>query len=137
MEWLCEEFEGKYGFHVEFSDDGRPKPLNEETSVALFQMVRELLINVAKHAKADRVKLSVGRVSDRIIIDIADDGIGFNKSGSFWDRSKKSGFGLFNIRQRMGHMGGEFVIETETGMGTRITLLLPLMETKKICAKEI
>lgn len=137
VEWLCEEFEGKYGFHVEFSDDGRPKPLNEETSVALFQMVRELLINVAKHAEANSVKISVGTISNKIIVIIADDGVGFAKSDGFWYWSKKSGFGLFNIRQRIEHMGGEFVIESEIGNGTRVTLLLPLMERKKSCLKEI
>ncbi len=137
VEWLCEEFEGKYGFHVEFSDDGLPKPLSEETSVALFQMVRELLINVAKHAEASTVRLSVGTVSDKISIMIADDGVGFEKSDGFWYWSKKSGFGLFNIRQRIEHMGGEFVLESEIGNGTCVTLLLPLMGKKKLCAKEI
>ncbi len=134
VEWLCEEFEGKYGFHVEFSDDGSAKPLNEETSVALFQMVRELLINVAKHARANRLSLSIGRSRNRIKVIIADDGIGFNKSDSFWHRSKKSGFGLFNIRQRIEHMGGEFVIDTEAGKGTCVTLLLPLRELSRHCA---
>ncbi len=54
VEWLGEEFEEKYGLQVEFKDDGKKKPLAEEASVALYQMVRELLLNVTKHAKAKK-----------------------------------------------------------------------------------
>jgi len=130
LEWLAEEFEGKYGFQVEFHDDGRQKPLDEEATIALFQMVRELLLNTAKHAKAKKVRVSVEKVTNKIKISVADDGSGFDSPIGISRINKRSGFGLFNIRQRIEYMGGEFLIESEIGQGTRATLMLPLKKNR-------
>ena len=130
VEWLGEEFEEKYGFQVEFKDDGSKKPLNEETSVALYQMVRELLLNIAKHSKAKKVRISVAKVSDKIKIIVADDGSGFDRTKNMWHGNKKRGFGLFNIRHRIEYMGGELAIESEIEQGTRVSLLFPLKNKK-------
>jgi PAS domain S-box-containing protein len=131
VEWLGEEFGEKYDFQVEFQDDGRRKPLDEETGVALYQMVRELLLNVAKHAKAKKTGISVEKVSDKIRICVADDGIGFDAMNGMGRKNRKRGFGLFNIRQRIDHMGGKLEMESRLGYGTRMTLLLPLRKKKK------
>jgi PAS domain S-box-containing protein len=131
VEWLGEEFEEKYGFQVEFKDDGKTKLINEETSVALYQMVRELLVNVAKHAKAKRVRISVEKVSSKIKISVTDDGSGFDRLNGMRRKDKKRGFGLFNIRQRIEYMGGEVAIESEIGQGTCVTLLLPVRKKTK------
>lgn len=126
VEWLGEEFEQKYGLKVEFLDDGSKKPLDEETRVTLYQMVRELLQNVAKHAKAKSVKISVGKVSGKIEVIVADDGPGFDSLHNMWRNNKKDGFGLFNIRKRIEYLGGDLTIESEIGRGTSATLLLPI-----------
>jgi signal transduction histidine kinase len=126
VEWLGEEFQEKYGFQVEFHDDGRKKPLAEEASVALYQMVRELLLNVAKHANAKMVRVSVEKVSDKIKIIVADDGKGIDPSTGLRHVLRNGGFGLFNIRHRIEYLGGDLTIESEIGCGTRTTLLLPL-----------
>jgi PAS domain S-box-containing protein len=130
LEWLGEELEEKYGFQVEFHDDGRKKPLDEEASVALYQMVRELLLNVAKHAKAKMVRISVEQVSDKIKISVADDGSGFDALNGLPRKNKNSGFGLFNIRQRIEYLGGGFEIESEIKQGTCVTLVLPVKANK-------
>ena len=130
VEWLGEEFQEKHGFQVEFEDDGSKKPLDEEASVALYQMVRELLANAARHAKAKKVWISVGNVSGKIKISVADDGIGFANLNGMLRKDKRNGFGLFNIRQRIEYLGGEFLIKSEIGQGTRATLLFPLKKRK-------
>jgi signal transduction histidine kinase len=124
VEWLGEEFEEKYGFQVEFQEDGKRKSLDEETGVALYQMVRELLVNVAKHASAKKVGISVEKVSGRIRISVVDDGKGFDVLNGM--QRRKRGFGLFNIRQRIEHMGGKLEVESSIGEGARVTLVLPL-----------
>jgi len=129
VEWLGEEFEGKFGFQVEFQDDGKRKPLDEETGVALYQMVRELLVNVAKHAKAKKVGISVEKVSGKIRISVVDNGTGFDALNGM--RPGKRGFGLFNIRQRIEYMGGTLEIESRTGDGACVTLVLPLRKKTK------
>ena len=59
-----------------FEDDLRPKPLSDETRILLYQAVRELMINVARHAKARNVKVSIQRDYKNMQIDVEDDGIG-------------------------------------------------------------
>jgi PAS domain S-box-containing protein len=129
LEWLGEEFEEKYGYQVAFQDDGKAKPLDEETGVALYQMVRELLVNVAKHAKAKKVGISFEKVFGKIRISVVDDGTGFDAMNGM--RRRKRGFGLFNIRQRIEYMGGRLEVESNMGDGARVTLVLPLGKKKK------
>jgi PAS domain S-box-containing protein len=128
LEWLGEEFEEKHGFRVEFQDDGKSKPLDEETGIALYQMVRELLVNAAKHAKAKTVGISVERVSGRIRISVVDNGVGFDTVNGMGRR--KRGFGLFNIRQRIEYLGGRLEVESRMGDGMRVALVLPLKKKK-------
>jgi len=131
VEWLGEEFEDNYGFQVEFQDDGRAKLLDEETSIALYQMVRELLVNVAKHARAKKVRLSTEKDSSKIKISVKDDGVGIDYMNGIWRKKKKRGFGLFNIRQRIEYLGGKLEVESTIGHGTHVTLLLPIRKKKK------
>jgi PAS domain S-box-containing protein len=128
VEWLADELAERHGFRVDFRDDGEKKPLNEETRVALYQMVRELIINVVKHADAKRVDISIGRFADRIRVIVSDDGSGFDSEAIQRRLIGNRSFGLFNIRHRTEYLGGEFAIESEIGRGTRITLLLPVTE---------
>jgi signal transduction histidine kinase len=107
-------------------DDGRKKPLTEEASVALYQMVRELLLNIAKHANAKKVRISVEKVLDEIRIIVADDGKGIDPSTGLRHVLRNGGFGLFNIRHRIEYLGGNLAIESEIGCGTRAILYLPL-----------
>ena len=129
-EWLMEQGQERHGIKAEFADDGRPKPLDEDIGVLLFQATRELLINVVKHAQAHLVKVSTQRIDEQIETIVEDDGVGFDVSevGSFVH--EKGGFGLFNIQERLKHVGGRFKIESEPGTGTRVTLVAPLKTEK-------
>ncbi|NQU08161.1 MAG: sensor histidine kinase [Candidatus Abyssubacteria bacterium] len=126
LEWLVEKNQEQTGIMAEFDDDGQPKPLDEDIRVLLFQAVRELLTNVAKHSQASKMKVTIRRTHPFVNIVIEDDGIGFDPStiGSCWDES--GGFGLFNIRERLDYLGGHFKIASRPHGGTRITLLAPL-----------
>jgi signal transduction histidine kinase len=137
VEWLAEELEERHGLKAEFQDDGKPKPLNQETGVALYQMVRELLVNVVKHAKAKKVRVSIEKARDKIIIGVTDDGTGFEASENLWHGNGKRGFGLFNIRQRLEYMGGKLEIESKAGHGTRVKLLLSAGKRKDPKSGEI
>lgn len=131
VEWLCERFQEEHGLHVEVWSDKAAKPLDEEIKVALFQVVRELLINIAKHAAAGRVEVSVGKADGKLKIIVKDDGAGFDMVKAKAHKDKKCGFGLFNIRQKMAHLGGELAVKSEIGYGTQVTLLAPLKQANK------
>ena len=87
--WLAKQTRQRFGLEVEFTDDGKPKPLDTDIRVLLFQAVRELLVNVVKHANARKVNglhgsnqrtTTMAGVRDRIRIIVEDDGVGFDVS---------------------------------------------------------
>ncbi len=125
-EWLNEQVEGKYGIETEFRDDGLSKPLDDDIRVLLFRNVRELLINVVKHASAKKIKVSIQKVDSRIRICIEDDGVGFDSTKAESLITSKKAFGLFSIRERLENLGGNLEIVSSPGCGCRITITSPL-----------
>jgi two-component system sensor histidine kinase UhpB len=125
VEGLTEQIMNDHGIAVYFKYDGQTQPVNDTILIFLYKAVRELLINVVKHAQARRATVSIQGNADHIRIVVEDDGIGFStveKSSSF---GKGGGFGLFNLRERLKHVGGHFDIESSLGHGTRVTLVSP------------
>jgi len=131
-EWLNEEFQQKHGIKTEFENDAHPKILDKEIAVLLYQAVRELLVNVVKHAQAQHVRVSICTDKGNIRISVADDGAGFDPSVGDFGLSQKGGFGLFSIRERLSYFGGSVEIKSETGRGTRITLATPMSKPKRL-----
>jgi len=126
VEWLVRKMRKQHGLSTDFVNDRQPKPLDETATVLLFQAVRELLVNVAKHARAGSVIVSAERVGDEVRVSVEDDGIGFDLLDARQAGWQSSGFGLFSIRERLGHIGGRFSIESKPGHGTLATLSVPI-----------
>jgi PAS domain S-box-containing protein len=122
VEWLTRRMRQQHGLSTNFKSDGRPKPLSFNVRILLFQAVRELLVNVAKHAKARNVTVSTRRVGDEVQVTVEDDGIGFDTAKTSSHNYETEGFGLFSIRERLGYLGGHFDIESRPGLGTKVTL---------------
>lgn len=123
IEWLAEKLP-EYGISVKVNADKQAKPLGDDVRILLFQVVRELLFNIIKHAKAKTVSLNLSRVGSNMVIDVIDDGVGFDVNKIQNDMSKR-GFGLFSIKERLSYMGGEILINSDTS-GTRVKLVAPL-----------
>lgn len=104
-EWLVDEIQEKHGIETQFEDDNQPKPLNDDIRAILFRNVRELLINVVKHAGARNVKVCIRRVDEQICISVADDGVGFDPVEVEATAAGKAAFGFFSIRARLGTIG--------------------------------
>ncbi|MHC4537804.1 MAG: PAS domain-containing sensor histidine kinase, partial [Planctomycetota bacterium] len=129
-EWLDVQVRAKHGIETEFVDDGQQKPLDDDIRALLFRNVRELLVNVVKHADAHKVKVSIGRVNEHIHIDVEDDGKGFDPVKVISSGIDDTKFGLFSIRQRLEQLGGHFEVDTEERGGSKITMTAPLKLTK-------
>lgn len=125
-EWLTEQVQEKHGIETEFQDDGQDKPLDDDIRAILFRNVRELLINVVKHAQAHHVKVSVRRADKHICVSVEDDGVGFDPAEVQAMAAQRAEFGLFSIRERLEQLGGHIEIESEPGRGTKITMAAPL-----------
>ncbi len=131
IEWLAEQFHMQHSMSFEVEDDGRHKPVRIEDRVILFQAVREVFMNVVKHSEAKKVTVKVGREDSAIRIVIHDDGVGFDVDAkAIPDKAAGGGFGLFNIRERLGSLGGLLSIESSPGNGTTVSITSPLTDEK-------
>lgn len=101
-----------YTLHI----DGNIDAYNGNINIALFRIVQEALTNVAKHAKAQHVFVNIQSVSDYLTVVISDDGVGFNTE------SQATGFGLLGIAERVEAIGGQLLIESGTGVGTKLII---------------
>jgi PAS domain S-box-containing protein len=135
VQWLLRQTRQQHGLSTEFTDDERPKPLDDDIRVLLFQAVRELLVNVVKHAKASSVKVSTQKIDNQIQVSVEDNGVGFDVDQLYSQDHLTSGFGLFNIRERLNHIGGHLDIASGAGKGTRVTMVAPTTH-KKAKSKE-
>ena len=126
LEWLAEQFHEQNKIPCGYENDDRPKPLDEDVRILLFQSVRELLINIIKHAQASRAKMSVLRKEGNIYVVVEDNGVGFKTSNYGSPMVVASGFGFFSIRERLSSIGGHMEIKSWKGKGSRVTLVAPL-----------
>ncbi len=125
LEWQLEQFYQRYNLKYKYSCDESPKPLTDEVRSVLFQGGKELMTNVIKHAQASLIDVVIKRMEDEIHIIVKDDGIGFQSNKT--ERST-SGFGLFNISERLDNLGGRLEIASHPEQGTEITLIAPLQK---------
>ena len=123
LSWLIEEIEKREGIRIELVDDNSNKPLDEATAALVYRAVRELLLNVLKHAQAPKAKVTLRRVDDHYAIDVEDSGIGFDPADA---ASKKEGFGLFSIREQIRRLGGTVEIASAPRQGTRVSVRVPV-----------
>jgi signal transduction histidine kinase len=126
IEDLAEQFTSCDGFTCQVHLSEEPKPLSDEMRSLLYRAVRELLVNVSKHAGARNVSICVEREQSNIKIVVEDDGKGFDPGRLGGRMGKEGGFGIFSIRQRVVHIGGSLLIESVEGKGTKVTLVAPL-----------
>lgn len=121
---LGEQFESRYGVRCRVTADQGDGPQHVDVEVVLFQVLRELLVNVVKHASAAAVDISLRRADDRLVLRVSDDGDGFDATAVV--AGADGGFGLFNIRERLQLLGAGLEIDSGRGTGTRITVTAPL-----------
>ena len=125
LRWLCNESEKNYDLDIEIHVLDLPYQFDEPQKYILFHAVRELLLNVSKHAKASFVNVDINYADHCFCLSVEDNGIGIeiNNSGT---RNSGSGLGLYNIRERINFIGGSFSIEPRAGGGTRAVITLPV-----------
>jgi PAS domain S-box-containing protein len=125
-DWLDNEVQSKYSLSVGFQYDDRADGLVEEIQVFLYRAIKELVINVIKHARACRIEIAAALNNDSITVSVKDDGVGMEWNGKGQMKSKGGGYGLLNLRQRIAYMGGSFEVTSTSGQGTRVSFSIPI-----------
>jgi PAS domain S-box-containing protein len=132
LEWLSRWMSDKHGLKVELVKQMNAPVLTEDVKVLVYESVKELLLNVAKHAETHSARVSLAQEDGRLLqITVSDDGVGFDPAGaSVNDES----FGLFSIRERLGLIGGRFEADSAPGNGARFTLRVPLVTNEPVAS---
>ena len=124
LRWVAERKRMLYGLDVEVEVGGECLMPGEDLRVLVYQIVRELLYNVAKHAGTDRARVTAERTCHHVRIVVEDEGAGFDPSTL--EEAADVGLGLLSVRERLEVVGGRLAVRSVPGEGTRVTLEVPL-----------
>jgi PAS domain S-box-containing protein len=127
--WLGENILLKRGILFRIESDNFEDNLNQKMRILLFQIIRELLNNSAKHSKARETIVTIKKKDDHIFIVIQDDGVGFDVDETI--RKKSLNFGFFSIQERLNNIGGYFNIKSSLGNGTVASIIVPVSKEGK------
>jgi signal transduction histidine kinase len=120
---------------VELNLQGESVRLPRQVETALFRIVQEAMTNVAKHANASRVDVSVSVDSAFLSLIIQDNGLGFDRDRAW--HGKQPGWGIVGIRERAKLLGAECRIDSAPGKGTRIEVRAPLTSIENVHVYEL
>ena len=104
--------------------DGRRLP--PQLEAAVFRVIQEALNNIAKHAHAGSVNVSLECRGRKLIASVEDDGVGFEPEQAEPVEGSRPSWGLLSMRERIEALGGTFAIESRVGRGTTVLLRVPL-----------
>jgi signal transduction histidine kinase len=124
------EWGERTGVRAEFTVTGTTEQLHEEVSATLLRIVQEALSNAARHARASRVGVTLSFMGDEVVLDIRDDGTGFDPL-ALPARSRSGGFGLDGMRARAERIAGSLAVESEPGHGTALSARVPLVRHER------
>ena len=122
VEELAARWSAENSVLVKMNVTGTPRSLPSSAEIALLRISQEAMHNINKHAQAKNVNITFSFMEDIFVMDITDDGLGFDPSKS------SDGFGLKTMRDRAEELSGTLTIESERGRGTAIAVSLPIME---------
>ena len=119
---FCGQFGKLHGLPIRFAAAPDLGTIREDAALCLYRITQEALHNVAKHAGANEVSVSLASDAELLRLSIVDDGKGFNLAAS---RDHRIGLGLVSIDERARLLGGHVAIDTRPGGGTRVAVHLP------------
>jgi signal transduction histidine kinase len=124
IDWYLKGFGRRHGVRIELLQERMDERLTSETESGVYRIVQEALTNVAKHAQASTCRVFLQRLTNTLLVTIADDGIGFRPE-QVGEPGSTRGIGLVGIRERVAQLRGELRLESGPGKGTRLTIEVP------------
>ena len=132
IEWLANDFTSRYGIAVERYIDAGDAAFKKDAATALFRIVQEALTNVARHADASAVDLSLHASSQHYVLRIADNGRGAEPDAGTGEHAGiDRPFGLIGVRERAHMLGGSVRIDTTRNQGFALTVTFPLQTVQQ------
>jgi signal transduction histidine kinase len=125
LQEVAHRWSALHGVPASVTTTGAPLIMRPEIEGTLLRTAQEALANVAKHARATRVGLTLSYMGDVVSLDVRDDGVGFAPQARNGHGSAEGGFGLTAMRQRVQSLAGTLEIESEPGGGTAVSASVP------------
>lgn len=122
LEWQCQEFQSRTGVPCSLDFPAEDFPLDRDRSTAVFRIFQEILTNVARHARATRIRVSLKIEPEALRLSAEDDGEGIAPAKI----ADAGSLGLWGMRERVVPFGGSVGIAPAAGGGTRVEVCLPL-----------
>lgn len=122
---LARDLKAHMGLEVTVEVRGEERRFPPDVEGALYRIAQEALHNVAKHAQAQRARVTFDVQPDRVTVEVEDDGRGFDVDRAL---ENPQGLGLRHLRERVEELGGSLSLESAPGAGTRLKAVLPLRE---------
>lgn len=126
LEILGDRMEREQPFTVDVSIIGEPYPLLAEVELGLYRLAQEGLNNVRRHAQATHVDVTLTYAQEAVILEVCDDGVGFEVPTDQKELAKSGGLGLMGIHERARLFGGQASIDSTPGEGTTVRVEIPL-----------
>jgi PAS domain S-box-containing protein len=123
-DWLAKNFTNRTGIACALHVGAGFDELTDPHATTIFRVLQESLTNIAKHARASSVEVSLKMHRDHIAVIVRDDGCGFSADG----QRKPGAFGLLGLRERAYLLGGDVSLSSSPGSGTILEMRLPLPE---------
>ncbi len=120
IEWQVEKFAVLTGIPCELIMNRDDFELDERMSISIYRIIQEALTNVSRHAFASRVQVSLLQQDGEIVLEVRDDGRGFQAA------EKQRSYGLLGIKERVHILGGKVKIDSKAGSGTLLRVNIPL-----------
>jgi len=131
-EWMADDILEKNGIAHHIKADSNLPDLPDSARILLFKAIREILVNIVKHAGAHHVEIAFRSETDNLKVEIRDDGVGFDtQSLPRTVRGGRQGFGVLIVRERLTYLNGDYKINSAPGAGTCVTLSLPPLPGKQ------
>ncbi len=126
LRWLAHQFFDRNGkVEISVEDIGTPRVMPPEYRETLFSIVRELFVNISKHAKATRVIVRLHWTENGLQLRVEDNGIGFDVNRQREDSLDSRKYGLFSIDERLTHLSGTMDIHSAAVSGTSVIIEVP------------
>lgn len=127
LEWLVEDVNSRHNMQLVYTNlIAKPLSPGQKQNVALYRAIRELVINVIKHAETPDGQILLRATRSQFIAEVADEGVGFDVG------SNRNGFGLFSLEDRLLYMNGKIHIMSTPGEGTIIQVRVPLDKLQSV-----
>lgn len=127
LDWLVTQMREMHGLHVSIGGDRDLQMQDDAKRVLIYQVVRELLFNIVKHAGVDRARVELHRHEEVLDVCVLDEGKGFDPEQLRKPRPRSAGgFGLTSAQERLHLLGGGIEVDSAPGVGTSIVLHVPI-----------